>query len=117
MGEVDQSYGGLAEGIHIAGYSLERAFRKLEWLLQEDRWKAVGGGFDDVNAFMDTIKLDTFRIVAEQRKQLTARIKQLQPKVSNRQIAKAMGVDESTVRADTAGNPARGPKKQQEVQG
>jgi hypothetical protein len=60
-GDVDQGYGGLVEGVHLAGYSLERAFRKLEWLLEDDRWKTVGGGYEDINAFLDTIQLDELR--------------------------------------------------------
>ena len=54
---VDQSFGSLVEGIHLAGYSLERAFQKLEWLIEGDRWKTVGDGFEDVNAFLDTSNL------------------------------------------------------------
>jgi N6-adenosine-specific RNA methylase IME4 len=108
----DSAYGALLEGVHIAGYSFERACAKLEWLLEADRWRGVGGGFDDVNAFIASIRLDSFRPLAEQRKRIAQRIKQLQPKVSNRAIAKTLGVDESTVRADTtAGNPARTPKR------
>jgi hypothetical protein len=43
--------------------------------------------------------------------QLIQRIKALQPEASNRAIAQAIGVDESTVRADArpAGNPAPEP--------
>jgi N6-adenosine-specific RNA methylase IME4 len=96
------AYGALREGIHIAGYTFERACGKLEWLLEQDRWRGVGGGFSDVNKFMDSIRLDSFRPVAEQRKRIATRIKQLQPKVSNRAIAKTLGADERTVRRDTA---------------
>ena len=52
-------YGSLKEGVHIAGYTLERAWGHLEWLLEEDRWRAVG--FEDVNVFLDSVKLDSFR--------------------------------------------------------
>jgi N6-adenosine-specific RNA methylase IME4 len=107
---VEQSsheiYGRLKEGVHFAGYSFERACAHLEWLLEADRWKL--GQFDDVNKFLDSVKLDEFRIVADQRKRLAKRIKELQPEASQRTIAKVIGVDESTVRADLggAGNPA-----------
>ena len=104
--DANQAYGSLAEGVHIAGYSLERAWRKLEWLLEENRWRAVGSRFDDVNAFLDSIKLDSFRIVADRRKRIAQRIKELQPEASNRQVAKLLGVNPSTVDRDTAANAA-----------
>ena len=50
---------------------------------------------------------------AEQRKELVALFKvadKVKP-ISHRKIAKALNVDESTVRADSAGNPAPGEKK------
>jgi N6-adenosine-specific RNA methylase IME4 len=106
-----EAYGALREGVFIAGFSFERACSKLEWLLQQDRWRGVGDGFDDVNKFISSIKLDSFRTVAEQRKRIALRIKQLQPKVSNRQIAKALGVGSSTVDRDTAPNGAAAGKK------
>jgi transposase len=42
---------------------------------------------------------------------MVERIKSLEPDTSNRQIAKMLGVDESTIRADSAGNPAPAEKK------
>jgi hypothetical protein len=41
--------------------------------------------------------------VAEQRKRVAERIKELQPKVSNRAIAKTLGVGKDTVNRDLAG--------------
>jgi N6-adenosine-specific RNA methylase IME4 len=112
MMEADQAYGSLTEGIHIAGYTLERAFRKLEWLLAENtRWTSVGGGYEDVNDFMDTIKFDTFKIIATERKKIAASIKKLQPKVSNRAIAKVVGVDPQTINNDLAEKSADGKTK------
>ena len=32
-----EAYGALREGVHLAGYSFERACGKLKWLLQEDQ--------------------------------------------------------------------------------
>jgi len=97
-----EAYGALKEGVHVAGYTLERALDKLYALLKGDQWKGVGGGFADVNAFIDSIKLDNFRMVAEQRARIAKRIKQLQPKASNRRVAKLLGVDEKTLRNDGA---------------
>ena len=77
-------YGSLKEGVHIAGYTFERAFANLDWLLKEDRWKTVGGGFSDVNKFVASVQLDNFRVLAEQRRSTAKAIKALQPAVSNR---------------------------------
>jgi hypothetical protein len=58
-------YGALKEGVHLAGYSLERAFAGLKHLLAEDRW--WGLGFTEVDTFLDSIRLDNFRILARTR--------------------------------------------------
>jgi N6-adenosine-specific RNA methylase IME4 len=104
--QANEAYGSMREGVHIAGYSFERACGKLEWLLDKDRWRGVADGFNDVNAFLASIKLDNLKMVAEQRKRIAERIKQLQPKASNRAIAKTLGANERTVRRDTAANAA-----------
>jgi N6-adenosine-specific RNA methylase IME4 len=119
MAESDprEAYGALREGIHVAGYSFERACGKLEWLLEADRWQGVGGGHDDVNAFMDSIRLDQLKGPAESRKRIAARIKELQPKVSNRAIAKTLGVDEKTIRNDGAERSAGSGKNVSPVKG
>jgi N6-adenosine-specific RNA methylase IME4 len=107
--EAWEAYGRLHEGLHIVGYTFERACEHLEWLLVDNRW-ALGGRFDDVNAFMDSIRLDQFRAVAEQRKRIALRIKELQPEVSNRRIAKTLGVGHDTIdRALGRGANAPGP--------
>lgn len=113
---VGEAYGKLTEGLHMAGYTFERASTNLEWLLEGDRWK-LAGRFADVNAFMDSLRLGKFKQVAEQRKWIVARIKELQPKVSNRQIAKTLGVTETTIRRDTATNVAPDSKKVNQTNG
>lgn len=98
-------YGRIKEGVHVAGYSFERACSHLEWLLGEGRWK-LGGRFDNVNTFLESIKLDQFRVVTNKRKRIAKRIKELQPKASQRAIAKVVGVDETTIRRDLGSKPA-----------
>ena len=105
-----EAYGRLTEGLHVAGYSFGRACANLEWLLEGDRWK-LEGRFADVNAFMESLRLGDFRQAAESRKCIVARIKELQPAVSNRQIARTLGVDEKTLRNDAAENSAPDEKK------
>jgi N6-adenosine-specific RNA methylase IME4 len=109
-------YGGLIEGAHIAGYTMERALGHVKWLLQENRWKKVGGGFDDVNAFIASIRLDNFRVIAEQRKDIAASIKALQPKVSNRAIAKMVGVNRSTIDRAAGANAPPASRKDESKQ-
>jgi N6-adenosine-specific RNA methylase IME4 len=96
-----EAYGKLREDIHLAGYTFERACQGLEWLLEHDRWQACGS-FGDVNEFLAGVGLDKFRPVAEARKRIAVRIKELQPTASNRAIATSLGVNEATVRRDTA---------------
>ena len=48
-------HGRLLEAVHLSGYSFERACSELEWLLDENRWKELGDGFEDINAFLKTI--------------------------------------------------------------
>jgi N6-adenosine-specific RNA methylase IME4 len=110
-----EAYGALREGVHIAGYTFERACGKLEWLLESDRWRDVGNGFTNVNAFLDSIRLDSFRAVAEQRKRIAGRIKQLQPKVSNRQIAKTLGSSHTQVGRDLGTNVPAADKKASKI--
>jgi N6-adenosine-specific RNA methylase IME4 len=115
-----EMYGRLKEGAHFAGYSFDRACTHLEWLLEEDRWK-LGGQYDDVNKFLESIKLDQFRIIAEQRKHIAQLIKELQPAASQRAIAKVIGIDETTVRRDlgtrSAANAATDDKAASEIGG
>src|SRR5215471_8551352 len=98
-GASAEIYGRLKEGVHVAGYSFERAFGHLEWLLEDGRWK-LGHRYTDVNAFLASIKLDQFRIVAEQRKRLAQRIKELQPAASQRAIARVVGASKSAINRD-----------------
>ncbi len=100
-----ETYGRLIEGVHLSGYTFERACQHLEWLLVGDRWQACGD-FKDINVFLDSLRLDQFRPVAETRKRVAERIRELQPEVSNRQIARTLGVAEGTIRNDTAQNYA-----------
>ena len=106
---ASKSFGALREGVHLAGYSFERACTKLEWLLDCDRWRGVGSGFDDVNDFLSSIKLDHLKAAAEQRKRVALKIKQLRLKASNRAIARV--ILEDYHRAAPIENAARRLKK------
>jgi N6-adenosine-specific RNA methylase IME4 len=113
----NEAYGSLLEGVHVAGYTLERAFSRLKWLLAEDRWKAVGSGFVDVHTFIDTIKLDNLKLLTEHRKDIARLIKKAAPEMSNRAVAKAVGVNESTTRRDSAASAAPSKKNNNNTSG
>lgn len=95
----DTVHGRLLESVHIAGYTWKRACDELDWILDDDRWKAVGPGFDDINAFLATIDLSAFRLAVEERKGLARKLKELQ--AANVSTAKALGVSDETIRRDT----------------
>lgn len=105
--DANQAYGALNESLHLARFSLERAFcTHLEPLISGDAWRECGAGFDDINGFMDSLRLDKFKAIAVERKAIVKRIRELQPEISNRQIGRTLGVDEGTVRGDVAENSA-----------
>jgi len=58
-------YGRLLESVHITGYTAERACKSLEYLLEDDRWKRVGEGFEDIDVFQESINLKQFKIAVE----------------------------------------------------
>jgi N6-adenosine-specific RNA methylase IME4 len=110
-----KAYGSLIEGVHIGGYTIERVFTQLKWLLDEDRWQRLGVGFSDVNEFLRSIKLDNLRILADQRKDIATKIKKQQPQASNRAIAEMLKVDEKSIRNDLAEASAVAPEKPKET--
>lgn len=99
--QPDTVHGRLMEAVHLSGYSFERACSELEWLLDEDRWKQLGGGTDDINKFLATIDFSGFRIAIEQRKKLAKRLKDIE--ASGRATAKMLGVNHQTINNDIAG--------------
>jgi hypothetical protein len=85
-------------------------------LLDQNRWKKCGEGFKDVNKFLRSLRMEDFKLATETRKKIATKIKALQPKASNRAIAKAIGADERTVRRDAA-NAALGKKNASKSKG
>jgi N6-adenosine-specific RNA methylase IME4 len=104
--DANQAYGALTAEFYIAGFTFERAMAGVLRLLKTGGWKKVGDGFDDVKAFVRSLHLDQLRVVTEQRQEFVQRVKELQPEVSNRAIAGALGVHHDTIdRAARGGNP------------
>jgi hypothetical protein len=93
-----QAHGKTIGFIHAAGYSLELGLRHLEWLLEDGRWALCG--YADVGAFIDSVQLEGFRPLVEQRQRIAALIKRADPRASLRRIARMLKVDHHTVAAD-----------------
>lgn len=103
LAEANQAYGALTAEFYLAGFTFERAMGRTLQLLKGGGWRSVGDGFDDVNAFVRGLPLDQFKIVIDQRREFVERVKELQPEVSNRAIADALGVDHQTINNDAHG--------------
>jgi ParB family chromosome partitioning protein len=91
-------YGRLAEATHISGYSLERAMLEFEWLLEDNRWKEVGTGYENINDFLKTLNFSEFKIAIEQRKKIAQKLKELE--ASQRATADTLGVGVGTINRD-----------------
>lgn len=104
--ESNQAYGALTEGFYLASFTFERAMTRVLWLLKEGRWMTVGNGFDDVNAFIRSLPMQHFKVLAEQRKEFVQKVKELQPQISNRAIGDALGVAPATIDRAAASNEA-----------
>jgi hypothetical protein len=50
---------------------------ELEYLLTDDRWRQIGGGYQDVNVFLRPVDFSAFNL-QEKRPELVRRIKDLQ---------------------------------------
>jgi phage N-6-adenine-methyltransferase len=98
VGNADTIHGRLLEAIHISGYSLERAVKELEWLLEEERWRLCGPGYEEIDKFLAIIHLDGFTKNIEQRKGIVKKLSEL--RATQRAIGGALGVSEATVNRD-----------------
>lgn len=114
METPDSMYGRLLEAAHVSGYSFKRAHSDLKWLLEEDRWKKVGNGFDDIDEFLKTIDFSEFKVAIDQRKDLAKKLKDL--RATQRATARALGVGLGTVQRDIDPNGSPTQKRPQENQ-
>jgi hypothetical protein len=101
-------YGRLLESVHISNYSTDRACDELEYLLEENRWKAVGKGYDDISEFARSLnpKDEQLRFARDRRKKLAGLLDKLG--ASQRATAKALGVDRATVQRDIGAKTEHG---------
>lgn len=98
--QPDRVHGRLLEAVHLSGYTAARACDELSWLLRQDRWKHVSPGFNDIDDFLETLKLSDFRFAVEQRKLLVQQLADL--KAGQRSTGRLLGVAEKTIRRDKA---------------
>ena len=96
----DVVYGRLLESAHLTGYTAERALSEFEWLLEEERWQAVGTGYDDIDLFLAAVAghFDQFKLAVDQRKSIAKKLEGLQ--AAKRATARALGVSDTTVHRD-----------------
>lgn len=108
--------GRLREAIHFTGYGFDRIFREYKDLLRDDRWLQCG--YDDFKDFVVSLSFGWLQMTVEQRKEIEALTKAA-GEVSNRRLAKMLGVHHSTVDADLAvgGNPPAADEKGKEIEG
>ena len=109
MSDIQSSHGRMLEAAHFTSYGFERTLNHMEYLLTDGRWRELG--YDDINDFFASIKLDNIRMLAAQRRKLVT-LMAAQEKASQRQIGRTLGVDGETVRRDlgkAAANAALAP--------
>ena len=107
------THGRLLEALHIASYTVERATRELKWLLEDDRWKKCGDGFDDIDDFVATLQMQHLKKTIEERKEIVQLLSE--KRATQRAIAEAMGVGTMTVNRDLkpdVPNDTKQPQKQ-----
>jgi hypothetical protein len=94
----DIVHGRLLEAVHIMGYTFERAQSELKHLLEDDKWKQCGDGYEDIDEFLKTLKLDSFRMTIEQRKDTAKML--AEKRATQRAIAGTLGVTQPTIYRD-----------------
>jgi phage N-6-adenine-methyltransferase len=107
LGEIrmaSEAFGAAREGTHLSAYAQARVIRSVTWLLAEGRWALAG--LKDAGALVDAIRLQSYRLSKEEREAIEQAVKDADASISNRRLAKMLGVHPSTVDEDFAGNPA-----------
>jgi N6-adenosine-specific RNA methylase IME4 len=97
---ASEAFGAAKEGTHIAAYAQERVIRNVTWLLAEGRWALAG--LNSAGALVDAIRLESYRLSKAEREAIERAVKAADASISNRRIAKMLGVSEMTVRRDVA---------------
>jgi len=98
---ASEAFGAAREGTHIAAYAQARVIRNVTWLLAEGRWALAG--LADAGALIDAIRLESYRLSKSEREAIEQAVKAADASVSNRRIARMLGVDHQTVNNDMAG--------------
>lgn len=93
-------HGRLLEGVHISGYSFQRALAKFKWLLEDNRWKKCG--FTKVKDFVRSVDYSGFRISDEERLEFARAC--VDAGASRRSAADALGLAHETINRDFGTN-------------
>jgi N6-adenosine-specific RNA methylase IME4 len=94
---ASETYGELREDLFFTGLAFERGCQRLRKLLSGDDWKRCGNGFKEVDVFLNSLKLDQFARITEERREIKRLIKELRPEVSVRTIGRALKVPHTTM--------------------
>jgi hypothetical protein len=98
-------HGRVLEAVHLTGYTFSRALDELKWLLTDGRWKETG--HTDVNAFIESLGFGAFVQNVEQRRDIAKLY--AEAGASQRATARALAVDDKTIRNDLAADKVRTP--------
>jgi N6-adenosine-specific RNA methylase IME4 len=86
--------------IHVAGYTFKLGLKRVEWLLEEDRWRRCG--FATSEEFAEAIEFDkALKPAAEARKAIAEKLFAIG--VSKRKIAKTLNVSHTQINDDLSG--------------
>lgn len=93
--------GRLREAINITGYGFNRVFKEYEHLLENGRWLECG--YADFKEFVARLNFGSMKLTIEQRKDIET-LTLAAGELSNRRLAKLLGVSYQTVANDLAGD-------------
>jgi phage N-6-adenine-methyltransferase len=98
---ASEAFGAAREGTHIAAYAQKRVIQSVTWLLAEGRWALAG--LKDAGALVDEIRLKSYRLSDEERQLIEQAVKDADASISNRRLAKMLGVSHTLVNEDISG--------------
>ncbi len=104
METPDIVHGRLLESAHISGYTFKRASKKFKSLLENDEWKEVSPGFDDIDKYIATIDFSEFKMAIEERKEISKLL--AEKRATQRAAARLLGVGVGTINRDIESVPS-----------
>jgi hypothetical protein len=99
---ASEAFGAVREGTHIIAYEQKRVVHYVTWLLADGRWALAG--LASAAALVDTVRLESYRLSPAEREAIERAVKEADASVSNRRIAKMLGVSHTQVNEDLGKN-------------